>query len=267
MRAQVLTRTKISSGQLSITHPSFRIIATASKSIPLKDWLSDEHSNMFFPVPALPMTSNEESIVLRQTGCPEVLVEVLLQFAEKYRSTMTSDLVQKNRKLGTRALIRVASRLGRFSGYVDLYALLSHAVLAEYLPAAEKMALDNIFEELKILKKTPPVRATLWFIIHSMTLTTAIQYNPPPSVVDGVLEFPSPSDPSQPNITPVHVPCFVADADPEGIASHVPHMNHFYDNSLQTSLMRDIAIDMEILGEHLALLGNQGVGKNKIVDR
>lgn len=39
--------------------------------------------------------------------------------------------------------------------------------------------------------------------------------------------------------------------------SHVPHMDHFYDNSLQTGLMRDIAIDIEILGEHVVLLGNQ----------
>jgi hypothetical protein len=44
-------------------------------------------------------------------------------------------------------------------------------------------------------------------------------------------------------------------------------MDHFYDNSLQTGLMRDLAIDLELLGEHVVLLGNQGVGKNKIVDR
>ena len=34
-------------------------------------------------------------------------------------------------------------------------------------------------------------------------------------------------------------------------------MDHFYDNSLQTGLMRDIATDLEILGEHIVLLGNQ----------
>lgn len=34
-------------------------------------------------------------------------------------------------------------------------------------------------------------------------------------------------------------------------------MDHFYDNSLQTGLMRDIAIDIEILGEHIVMLGNQ----------
>jgi len=34
-------------------------------------------------------------------------------------------------------------------------------------------------------------------------------------------------------------------------------MDHFYDNSIQSAQMRDIAIDFEILGEHLVLLGNQ----------
>ena len=76
---------------------------------------------------------------------------------------------------------------------------------------------------------------------------------------------------------------FDASRDPEGVRTHVPHMNHFYDNSLQTGLMRDMAMDLE-MGEHLVLLGNQvcpripdeqddtegsaqGVGKNKIIDR
>ena len=78
----------------------------------------------------------------------------------------------------------------------------------------------------------------------------------------------------------------------EGVATHVPHMEHFFDNSLQSGLMRDMAVDLEMLGEYLVLLGNQvsftllfsfsslffssnlglmyflqGVGKNKIIDR
>lgn len=104
------------------------------------------------------MTPAEESTVLLQTGCPSNLVDLLLNFADNYRSSMTSDLVQKNRKLGTRALVRTASRLANFPGYADLHELLSHAVLAEFLPATERISLDNIFEELKIEKKTPPVR-------------------------------------------------------------------------------------------------------------
>lgn len=53
------------------------------------------------------------------------------------------------------------------------------------------------------------------------------------------------------------IPRFDASIDPEGAASHVPHMDHFYDNSIQTGSMRDLAIDLELLGEHLVLLGNQ----------
>jgi hypothetical protein len=40
-------------------------------------------------------------------------------------------------------------------------------------------------------------------------------------------------------------------------------MDHFYDNSLQTGLMRDLAIDLESLGEHLVLLGNQVISRKR----
>ena len=76
-------------------------------------------------------------------------------------------------------------------------------------------------------------------------------------MVDNVLEFPAPSDPSLTDAQPVRIQLFDANQDLEGVASHVPHMSHFYDNSLQTALMRDLAVDLEVLGEHLVLLGNQ----------
>lgn len=53
------------------------------------------------------------------------------------------------------------------------------------------------------------------------------------------------------------MPLFEDSQDPEGVLSLVPHMDHYYDNSLQTGLMRDLAIDMELMAEHLVLLGNQ----------
>ena len=80
------------------------------------------------------------------------------------------------------------------------------------------------------------------------------------------LVFPGSTSPGQVGEV-VSIPLFDPSRDPEGAASHVPYMDHFYDNSLQTGLMRDLAIDLELLREHVVLLGNQGVGKNKIVDR
>ncbi|KAJ3013283.1 hypothetical protein NUW54_g1635 [Trametes sanguinea] len=235
------------SEDLSIAHPSFRVISTASKSLPLKDWLSDEHANMFFTIAAQPMSEAEEAHILLQTGCRPAIVNTLLKFADKYRSGMTSDAVQKNRKLGTRSLIRIARRVAKFPSDDDLHTLLSRALLAEFLPATEAMNLQNIFEECGITKRTPP-------------------YYPPPELRDEELYFPPATGPQTSGARPTVIPMFNTAQDPNG-SSHVPHMDHFYDNSLQTGLMRDLAIDFEVLGEHLVLLGNQGVGKNKVVDR
>ena len=75
------------------------------------------------------------------------------------------------------------------------------------------------------------------------------------------LTFPAPTRPSADGGASAgrgatFIPAFDASRDPEGVKTHVPHMDHFHDNSLQTGLMRDMAVDLE-MGEHLVLLGNQ----------
>ncbi|KAJ6624725.1 AAA domain-containing protein [Mycena sp. CBHHK59/15] len=242
---------ELESGELSVAHPSFRMITTASKSLPLKDWLSSEHANMFFPIPSQPMDHEEESVILLSTGCPPRLVERMLAFAERYRQSMSEDNVQKNRKLGTRSLVRIARRLAAESdddgSESDLRAILSRSLLVEFLPGVERMNIDMLFDEAGISRVAPA-------------------YNPNPVVRDDVLVFPAPSTSGGPSHSTT-IPLFSVPEDPEGVKSHVPYMDHFYDNSLQTDLMKDLAVDLELLGEHVVLLGNQGVGKNKIVDR
>ncbi|KAE9393793.1 hypothetical protein BT96DRAFT_958988 [Gymnopus androsaceus JB14] len=231
-------------------HPSFRLITTASKSLPLRDWLGDEHANMFFTVPAQPMSVEEERKVLLRTapGCHVEMVEVLVRFAGRYRESMGLGLVgagvQKNRRLGTRTLIRIAKRLALFpSDFSKIQKILSNALLVEFLPRTERMVVDGLFEE----------------------------------TAKPVLVFPAPSSSvssggNDASLSPVAtlVPLYDASKDPLGAATLVPHMEHFYDNPLQTGLMRDLALDLEGLGgagEHIVLLGNQGVGKNKVIDR
>ncbi|KAJ8082257.1 hypothetical protein PM082_008104 [Marasmius tenuissimus] len=236
-------------GELSVAHPSFRIISTASKSLPLKDWLSDEHCNMFFPIHGQPMDEQEEGAILLSSGCSPQTLDQLLAFAERYRRTFSDDNIQKNRRLGTRSLLRIARRLAQFPDDArDLHTLLSRCLLAEFLPATERMNLETLLEETGVKKVVPP-------------------YNPPPVVEDDVLLFPPMTVAGERDSLPTTVPLFDRQKDPDGVALLIPHMDHFYDNSQQTGIMRDLAIDMEILGEHLVLLGNQGVGKNKVVDR
>lgn len=71
-----------------------------------------------------------------------------------------------------------------------------------------------------------------------------------------MLLFPAPTDPLR-HTEDTRIPRFEACWDPEGAASHVPFMDHFYDNSIQSAQMCDLGIDFELLGEHLVLLGNQ----------
>ncbi|KAG5728425.1 hypothetical protein E4T56_gene18957 [Termitomyces sp. T112] len=237
---------ELAKGELSLAHSSFRIISTASKSLPLKDWLLDEHANMFFPIPSQPMSRVEESDILRATGCPQHIIECLLSFAEKYRQSISDDNVLKIRKLGTRSVVRIAKRLALFPHDDDLNAIINRSLLADFLPAVEKMKLDALLSEAKI-EPRPPVS------------------NASPVVQEKTLIFTSKS--SADDTFEVSIPVFDASQDVDGVASHVPYMDHFYDNSLQSGLMCDLAIDLELLGEHVVLLGNQGVGKNKIVDR
>ena len=137
------------------------MISTASKSLPLKDWLTDEHANMFFTIPSQPMGSEEESLVLSVTGCSQHYIDTLLTFAEKYRNSMSGDNVLKNRKLGTRSLVRIARRLALDSGDKDIYHIIQRSLLAEFLPVAEKMSLNTLLEDSNIFKQTSRVRFLL----------------------------------------------------------------------------------------------------------
>lgn len=78
------------------------------------------------------------------------------------------------------------------------------------------------------------------------------------------LVFPAASDPKG-LAQSRSFPLFDSTLDPDGVAL-VPYMETYLDNSQQTALMKDIATDLEA-GEYPLLLGAQGVGKNKIVDR
>lgn len=148
---------QIQAGQLSVAHKSFRIISTASKSLPLKDWLSDEHCNMFFPIPSQPMSDDEEEHILLSTGSSPALVKLVLTFARKYRETISVDNVQKNRKLGTRTLVRIMKRLTVYPDDSDLHAIICRSLLADFLPTTERMSLESLLDEADIRKSADKV--------------------------------------------------------------------------------------------------------------
>lgn len=115
---------------------------------------------MFFAIAAQPMSREEESTILLKAGCTAEVANQLLTFADMYRHHMTADAVQKNRKLGTRALVRIARRMAMFpAGQEDLYNLINQSILTEFLPTTEKANLEGLFEEANIRKGSPAVGA------------------------------------------------------------------------------------------------------------
>lgn len=111
--------------------------------------MSDEHANMFFTIPSQPMGADEESAILLSTGCPSEGVETLLNFASKYRESISADNVQKNRKLGTRSLVRIARKIAKFKN-ADLHAIISNTLLASFLPLVERRNLLSMLNECNI---------------------------------------------------------------------------------------------------------------------
>ncbi|KAI9450095.1 AAA domain-containing protein [Lactarius psammicola] len=219
------------SPDISVAHPSFRVISTASRAAPLRDWLSAEHANIRWAAPKKP------SLLLR-TGCPPAHVDALLGFAGTYRTRMApSDGALRVRRLGTRPLLRIARRLARFPWDQDTRRMLERALLMEFLPATEKAGVEELLEDAGIKKISPA-------------------FHPAPLIEDKALLFPAPTDPLR-HTEDIRIPRLEASRDPEGVRVI----------SIQSAQMRDLAIDFELLGEHLVLLGNQGVGKNKIIDR
>ena len=118
------------------------------------------------------MDASEESSILASTGCPPHIVSTLIQFAAKYRDSISlaesnarspnsgggGNSVIKNRRLGTRALVRIAKRVAALPWDDDLHMTIRRALLADFLPPVERMALDNIFLEADIRPRAPAVR-------------------------------------------------------------------------------------------------------------
>lgn len=247
---------EVGMGKLTTLDPSFRIVATTAASKP--DWLNEEASTMFGFVQPSPMSAVEERQVIEaRSGCPKEHLDVLLAFAARYR-TLSRDAtlgLSKSRRLGTRALIRMAARITRFPDSTDIHALVTRNLLVDFLPRTTKELVHRVLDESGLRPRGAE---------------GAFQFRPQewladPVVEEGQLVF---KDTNAPDLEPVRVPVFNADSQDAQGKHLIPTLgNSFYNNNTQSLILRDLAVDLQIMGEHLLLMGNQGTGKNKVIDR
>ena len=217
-------------------HPAFRIIGLAEPPVPgsAKDqWMTPEMLTMFVFHHLRPLSQKEESKVITKgtPNCPDI--SKIISFVHSLRTSADPALVSIASSFSTRNLIRISARLALFPSE-DYYGIVHKSCLARYLPQLPKTALNQALAsaDIKAISKDLP---------GTRDVTC--------DVADGKL-----------TIGTTSVDIF----NPEN-KTKVPDIL-FYNNPQHLKVMEDMLKDFT-LGEHLLLVGNQGVGKNKIVDQ
>ena len=222
------------SGVLRI-HPSFRIIALAESPMlntSSRQWLNSELLSLFLFHEMRPLTKSEELHIVRSKyGEPSTALLNILELAHVLRSSSDPTLQSLASFLSTRQLLRIAERMHKFQTD-DAYSAVQRSCLARFLPAIAKQALDDCCNSVGIVATKNTVDQNIKCQINGNTVkignTVTERYN-------------------------------------TTALTKVPDVL-FYDVPQHVALLENLLQDFS-LGQNLLLVGNQGVGKNKIVDR
>ena len=216
-------------------HPAFRMIALAEPPTVGQakgQWLTPEILSMFTFHEMRPLKQSEESQVLTTvTGASGEAMEDILRITHRLRTSEDGALRSIATNLSTRQLLRLARRLEMYKEE-NAYDLINKACLARFLPTLAKESLEKMMEKLGVEKTRQTLDENIKCTVENNMLT----------------------------IGNTSAPMF----KPES-GGKVPE-TLFYDTPENLTLMEGMLQDY-VLGEHILLVGNQGTGKNKLVDR
>ncbi|ELK10026.1 hypothetical protein PAL_GLEAN10015259 [Pteropus alecto] len=221
-------------------HPAFRIIALAEPPVigsATQQWLGPEFLTMFFFHYMKPLVKSEEIQVIKEMvpSIPQEALDKLLSFTHRLRETQDPTAQSLAASLSTRQLLRISRRLSQYPDE-NLHDAVTKACLSRFLPSLARSALEKNLADASI-----EISADNNLELESEDYKC--------EVASGFLR-----------IGAVSAPIYNAHEK-----TKVPDVL-FYDNIQHMVTMEDMLKDF-LLGEHLLLVGNQGVGKNKIVDR
>ncbi|XP_061485897.1 von Willebrand factor A domain-containing protein 8 isoform X2 [Rhineura floridana] len=221
-------------------HPSFRIIALAEPPVigsPTQQWLGPEFLTMFHFHYIKPLKKSEEVNVIKEMvpNVPSAAVEQLLKLTHKLRETNDPTAQSLASSLSTRQLLRICRRLSHHPDE-SLYYAINKACLSRFLPNLARSAL------------------------HQNLLDCGIETNPTDTLKMEEKDYSCEVNSGILKIGTVTIPVYNSFE-----RMKVPDVL-FYENTQHLMVMEDMLKDF-LLGEHLLLVGNQGVGKNKVVDR
>uniref|UniRef100_A0A8B9JC72 von Willebrand factor A domain containing 8 n=1 Tax=Astyanax mexicanus TaxID=7994 RepID=A0A8B9JC72_ASTMX len=231
-----LTDSEMQQRSIFPIHPSFRVIALAEPPVAgssSQQWLGPELLTMFFFHTVKPLAKAEEAAVIHgmTPNVPNEAVEQLLHLTHSLRRTNDPTAQSLASSLSTRQLLRICRRLSQYPEESIGHAV-NKACLSRFLPSLARSSLQKNLADCSIEEQADPAAE------QKQDHTCMVR--------DGVL-----------TIGKVSAPVYNPDEKMK-----VPDVL-FYENAQHMAVMEDMLKDF-LLGEHLLLVGNQGVGKNKI---
>lgn len=224
--------------QIIRIHPAFRVIALAEPpQLDTTNWLTPELLTTFMYHRVNTLTRAEEVNVI-EGKCHQSMspaMSRILDLAQNLRERSSSDPILRNfaEALSTRQLLRIAHRLTIYKDQDNsLYDIVQQVFLSQFLPALPRQVLEGVLREhdLKPSKKSATCEVKINGDHLQIGNTSA-------------------------RIQPINIHS----------AMKVPSIL-FYDTPHYIQMLESLLQDFE-LGYHLCLIGNQGVGKNKLADR
>ncbi|XP_017030247.2 von Willebrand factor A domain-containing protein 8 [Drosophila kikkawai] len=235
-------------------HESFRIVALAEPPRPSgggsqSNWLTPELLSLFLYQELRPLRHSEEQALLTELcgvdGELPAGLEPLLGLAQLLRSSQDPLLQGMSGTLSTRQLLKLGRRLAAYpqlSGSSDVNEMLQNTFLARFMPALSRSALEEAIHQVGITSQGQE-NAQVRRRGSRQPAEIAVEDN---ALRIGATRWPL-GNPTEAQL------------------SKVPS-TLFYEMPQHVQLLERLLQDY-LIGEHLLLVGNQGVGKNKLVDR
>nr|CAI5818605.1 unnamed protein product [Callosobruchus analis] len=229
-----LTKKQLDESGVFEIHPDFRIIAIGEPpnlQSSTGSWISPEVLSLFVFHEMRTLSKPEEMhIISSKVGPISKQLHKIIDLAHILRTSPDQSLQNLAGHLSTRQLLRIASRMKHY--HTTPFEILQETFMIKFLPPLTKQALEKTITNVGIsssyIKEDEPVEC---------------------SVKNGILTIGNSS-----------IPVYQG-----GNLTKVPDIL-FYDVPQHLRLMEKLLQDFQF-GYHLLLVGNQGVGKNKIVDR
>lgn len=239
-------------------HPSFRIIATAEPPNPKSsfnaepststtpsgpgsktsntEWLNSEVLNLFLYQQIEPLNLTYEREILSKKFKLNNKHEKLLDLMEQLKQSGQEEIQLRHvsKLFSLRKLVRLSNKLEKHPS-LDLRELVENAMLFKFMPQLNKQIVNDFLRRNNLSEIELNKEESLNELKKNLDLKKLF---------------------SKERTT---------DEKSLNELAKIPD-TLFYDNKLHTTILNNIMRDFD-LGEHLLLIGNQGTGKNKLVDK